>query len=335
MIEGDARLKLPLCYQLVALPYFDRIAECRRIVERAYDSALEFGSMTGQTAARNAFNNMVHIERLVQLYRLDLETKIDSDKADIVDRSWLLDWAYSVHNVDIFGTQARQRQGDSDKRDSDGFSVAIPTTPTLEESAKWAEGHLLSGDRLRREVFGEPPTPKPEFTERQKLFLSIAWLIDELLTKRNGQWRNILQDPNDKASSGFLINGRLNANTLAQSVVDQLPEGLGGKDASKAIKGHISFVMHYLTPGLDQVSEFSKKASPHAYRTLYGLARAVWKAKTGQAVPDRRTVQYPVDCTTVLAADVTEATPLSPDELKDCLEKALEATTRLYPTVSR
>ncbi len=330
MIEGDARLKLPLCHQVVALPYFDRIAECKRIVERAYDSALEFGSTTSQKAARRAFDNMAHIEKLVQLYRLDLEHKTDSDKGDTVDRSWLVPWAYSAHGVDIFGIHARQQQGVTDKDQAEIFSIPKPSAPTREESEKWAETHVLSGDRLRDRVFGEPLAPKPKLTEGQKLFLSMAWLLDQLLTKRNGEWRKILLDTNNKTSSGFFINGRLNPSKLAQSVVDQLPDGLDGKDASKAIKGHIDFAMDYLTSGLEYVPEFSVKQSPHAFRTLYGLARAAWKAKTGHDVPDRRTVQYPVDCPAMLAADINETTPLTPDEFKDCLDKALTATTKLY-----
>ena len=336
MIEGDERLRLPLCYQVVALPLFDRIAECKDSVGRAYDSALEFGSTTGQAAARKAFDNMANVERLVQLYRLDLESKADSDNTDTIDRAWLVPWAHDTHGVDIFGIHARRKRGVTDKDQAEIFSIPKPSSPTLEDSKQWAETHLLSGERLRQHVLGEPPAPKPVFSEGQKLYLSMAWLFDQLLTKRNGQWREIVHDPNDNTSLGFFANGNLKVSRLARSVVDQLPVDVGGeKETTKATKGHIKFVIDYLTPGLDQVPEFSKQKSRHGFRTLYGLARAVWKSKTGQVVPDPQTIQYPVDCLTLLASDVTDETPLTPDELKDCLDKALTATTKLYPTVSR
>jgi hypothetical protein len=45
MIEGDGRIKLPLCYETIGgFPIFEHLAECQQIMERRYDSALEYGT---------------------------------------------------------------------------------------------------------------------------------------------------------------------------------------------------------------------------------------------------------------------------------------------------
>jgi hypothetical protein len=103
------------------------------------------------------------------------------------------------------------------------------------------------------------------------------------------------------------------------------------KDPTKNIEGHINAAADFLMHGPDYVLEFSGGKMRMAYRTLYGLVRAAWKAKTGKVPPDRRTVEYPPDILDVLVDGLTCETPLTADELKHCLEEALQTSRGLFP----
>ena len=103
------------------------------------------------------------------------------------------------------------------------------------------------------------------------------------------------------------------------------------KDPTKNVEGLIKPTVDFLMHGPDCVLEFSAGQMRMAYRTLYGLARASWKAKTGKFPPDPRTVQFPPNMLDELVDELTCKTPLTADKLKDCLEGALLTTRGLYP----
>jgi hypothetical protein len=118
---------------------------------------------------------------------------------------------------------------------------------------------------------------------------------------------------------------------IAQSIVLQLPADAEDADPTKTIKGHIKLTRDFFLDSPEYVLEFSEGQMRMAYRTLYGLVRAAWKAKTGKFPPNRQTVEYPPDIQGVLVDGLTGATPLTANELKGCLEEALLTTRGLYP----
>jgi hypothetical protein len=172
----------------------------------------------------------------------------------------------------------------------------------------------------------------PNYSDGQKVFLAIAWLVDLLLTGANGDWRRIVSDETDKTNTGLLTNGRWAVSKIARSIVSQLPTvAEGNKDPTKTTKGHIELIRDFLLDSPEYALELSSKQMPKAYRTLYGLARATWKAKTLKFPPDRHTVEYPPEILDELDEGLTGATPLTADELEGCLEEALQTTRGLYP----
>lgn len=353
MIEGDGRIKLPLCYDtVIGFPFFDHLEECRRIMEKRYDSALEFATTESQEIARQQLDAMETIQRNAQLYREDLNNLADSNASGFspdtvspenaslqsdhrcVNRAFLVPWAYnSPHGVDIHGFHARQVQPGNDRVQpvQDGLSIPEPSRVTEPDLHDGAQQNVTSADELRLEVMGERIQARPEYSEGQLLFLSLACLLDELLTARNGDWRGTVSDETDKTTIGFIINGRLNIADIVRSVADQLPVNETAKDPTKNMEGHIKPTADFLMHGPDYVLELSSKKMPMAYRTLYGLARAAWKAKTSKFPPDPRTVEFPTDILDVLVDGLTCETPLTADELKGCLEEALVTTQGLYP----
>jgi hypothetical protein len=116
---------------------------------------------------------------------------------------------------------------------------------------------------------------------------------------------------------------------MAEAIVKQFPVAFSAKDISKVIKDHVDKATHFLLEGQDHVPEFSSKQSKMAYRTLYGLARAVLQRKHGDANSDRETIQYPVKYETNLTAEITKEMPLTTDALTGCLTKALKITQDL------
>lgn len=118
-------------------------------------------------------------------------------------------------------------------------------------------------------------------------------MLDKLLIAKNGDWRSIVSDKTDKTTFGFIINGRLNVANISPAIEDQLPADASGTDLTKSIKGHIKSAADFLIHGPDPVLEFSARQIRTEYLTLYGLARAAWKVKSVQYLPDRRDVQYP------------------------------------------
>jgi hypothetical protein len=113
-------------------------------------------------------------------------------------------------------------------------------------------------------------------SEGQKLFLSIACVLDMLLTSRHGVWQHIINDETDKTSEGFLLNGRLCFRTIATKIVDEFPVVEGGADRQKTTEKHVKQLAKFLTQEQDHLVDLSAQAKPKAYRTLFGLARATW-----------------------------------------------------------
>jgi hypothetical protein len=353
MIEGDGRIKLPLCYETIGgFPIFEHLAECLQIMERQYDSALEYGTPESQEIARLHFEAMETIQRNAQLYREDLNNLADSKapgfspdtaspedaglKSDHrrVNRAFLVPWAYnSPHGVDIHGFHARQARSrnNGDPQGQKELSIPAPTRVAESNVQDWVQRNAASADELRLAVLGEALQARPEYNEGQLLFLTLAYLLDGLLTAKNEAWRGIVSDETDKTTIGFIINGRLNNAEIVRSVADQLPVSETAKDPTKNIKGYIKPTADFLMYGPDCILDFSAGQVPMAYRTLYGLARATWKAKTLKFPPDRHTVEYPPEILDELDEGLTGATPLTADELEGCLEEALQTTRGLYP----
>ena len=152
MIEGDGRIRLPLCYDtIIGFPFFEHLAECCRILDRRYESALEYGSPESQEMARQQLDTMETIQRNAQLYREDLNNLADSKTHGLspdmaspednslgtdhrrVTRSFLVPWAYRTHDVDIHGFQARQAQSGNDSDGPFQDDLSIPASPQLTE----------------------------------------------------------------------------------------------------------------------------------------------------------------------------------------------------------
>jgi hypothetical protein len=342
MIEGDDRIKLPMCYETVGFPFFDRLVECCSIMERRYDSSLEYESRQGQEAAREQLEDMLRIQKNAELYREDLDIIADKAVSDappnlesaedeeidpdhrLVDRSFLVPWAYKVHGVDIHGHHARQkRAADNSAQDPpEGLSIPARTKRSEQDRQAWAEKNMLSGQRLWRVIVGDQAEPTVEYSEGQKLFLSLAWLMNELLTKRNGEWRRRLNDETDKTRDGFISDGKLKMSVLVRAITREFPRHKQAKDPYRATKGYIKIVMDFLTKGYDHVVDFSSGQSPMAYRTLFGLARAVWNAKTGKLCPDLAECEYPPDVQSVLAEGLSNTAPITPNDLSQHIEAA-------------
>jgi hypothetical protein len=294
---------------------------------------------------------MESIQRNAQLYREDLNNLADSKAPEFspdtaspedagrksdrrrVNRAFLVPWADNTHGVDIHGFHARQaRSGNNDDpRGEEDLSIPVPTSPTESDLQDRAQRNIEPAGDMRRAVLGEMAQARPDYSDGQQLFLSLTWLLDELITAKNGDWRGIISDKTDKTTIGYIINGRLNIADIARSVADQLPVSETAKDPTKNIEGHIKPTADFLMYGQDCILDFSAGQMPMAYRTLYGLARATWKAKTLKFPPDRHTVEYPPDILDVLVDGLTGETPLTADELKHCLEEALQTSRGLFP----
>lgn len=347
MIEGDARVKLPMCYETLGFPFFDRLAECCRILERRYDSALEYESGDSHENARRQFEAMKVIRRNAELYREDLNNLADSGTPGfspapwalqgeegahpdrgLVNRSFLMPWAYNAHGVDIHGFHARQKQA-LDGSPREDLSLAGQNEQDLKA---WAQKNLLSGERLWQLMVGDQAKPLPQYSEGQILFLSIASLLDILLTKEHGDWCKIITDKTAKTSVGYFIKSRLNVTLLVGAVSAQLPIDIDGKDPAKTIEGHIKSTVAFWLHGPEFILDYSAKAMPKGYRTLYGLARAAWNILSGQAPPDKRAVKYPATLRESLSKGLTAKAPLTAVALEGCLEHALNITTGLYPS---
>lgn len=326
MIEGDARLRLPLCYEAILLPFFDRITECQRILNRRYDSSLDFESNDGQEAARRQLDEMEHIARSVELYRGDLELLLEAEYGGKgkFKSSWLIRWAREKHGVDIFGIYNRLEETDLDPALAPPEGTTIPERrrPSAEEVAAWAERNTLSGDRLRRFVFGEPEDSPPEYGDGQHAFLAMAWLIDQLLTNKNGDWRQIVSDETDETSVGYLINGRIHRSAMARKVAAELPRHPDGKDPVKAITIHVGHVLEFFAHGQDHIFDFSAKALPGAYRTIFGLARATWNGMGAHSDTTLETGQYAADTIAELTAALPPNQLITREALAHCLQMA-------------
>jgi hypothetical protein len=355
MIEGDGRIKLPLCYEtIIGFPVLEHLAECCLILERRYDSALEYGTKESQEIAQKQLEDMETIQRHAQLYLEDLNNLADakapgfSPDADLPEdgslipydrsvlRSALVPWAYKTHGVDIHGFHARQAQpgNGSDQSVQKGRSIPDRSPPTMSEPRDRAKLNMASAEHLRRAVLGIDNAERNEYSEGRRLFLSLAWLLEKILTGKNADWRKIVTDETDKTSTGFFTNGKLKYSKIVRPIALQLPVDPNTKDPAKTIDGHIKLLLDYLM-NPDNILEFSGKQTPMAYRTLYGLARATWKAKTGKLSPERQTVEYPPDTLDVLAEGLNEATFLTPGVLKTTLSTAVDNTKRQYPPSSR
>jgi len=347
MIDGDNRIKLPMCYETIGLPFFDRIEECNRIMARLVESSLEFESNAGQIAALKQQESMDHITRLVELYRNDLGLEIDNagknaesaftaddvvtddDSSKHIKRAPFVQWARDIHQVDIFGYQARRERTSSSTDQGQRSDFSIPENTPLSEQELKARGdrNFLSGDRLWEIMTGE--RPGSDYSEGQKLFLSMAWLLDSILTGYNGEWRNIINNITDTTTGGMMIKGRPHLNSIVDEISQELPMDKGGKKPEKTIEGHIKLVMGYLTLTGEHVVNLSPRQQTMVFRTLYGLARAVWKVKTGTPAPDRMVVKYPDQIYSILAEGLTEKTPITPDDLNRCLDKAIQVVRKL------
>jgi hypothetical protein len=160
------------------------------------------------------------------------------------------------------------------------------------------------------------------YSEGTKLFLSIACILDMLLTQRHGDWRYIINDETDITSEGFLLKGRLNISTIASKIADEFPQNLGGEQRQKTTKKYVKLAVEFLTQEQDHVVDLSSQAKPKAYRTLFGLARAVWKAKNDAPSAEIPGGEYPNSIHSTLSQGLNQNSLVTPDVLEFCLENA-------------
>jgi hypothetical protein len=159
-------------------------------------------------------------------------------------------------------------------------------------------------------------------SEGKKLFLSIAYLLDLLLTHQHGDWRRIINDETDKASGGSLLNGRLCIRTIASKIVDEFPESLGGVGRKKTTEKHVKLAVEFLTQEQGHIKDLTAQGKPKAYRTLFGLAKATWRGETRTPRPEIAESEYPPSIHSALSQGLNSTTLVTPDVLERCLENA-------------
>lgn len=334
MIEGDNRIKLPACYELIGFPFFDRIKECVRILERRFDSAIEYETEEGQQSIIRQLENIEHIRKNTELYRNDLIVLTGELPDGISTFAYpdIVKWAREVHGVDIYGYHARQQQTGDDAQHDGASDLPIPQAPsfTKEEAKAIVERNTVSGKTLWSMMIRNNSVPAA-YTEGQKVFLSISLLIDALFTKQHQDWRHIVNDETDKTSKGFLLNGRPNTSEFIRKIKPEFPVKLDGSSNEKTTKGHINLAIEYLTDSPDHLTDFSKKQLPMAYRTLYGAARATWSAMfPKKTAPDADGCKYHRDTLADLEESLPKYTELPLDHLGDCLNAAKQEVSQQH-----
>ncbi len=348
MIEGDGRLRLPIYYEAAFAPFFIQLDLCEELLTNLCQSAMQNGSEADVRSSRKNAKNIRHIIELAKSYRGDLNYEIyratkeddsrielhhsspDSNDPPLILTASLIDWAFVVPKVDIFGIHARRH---SPNRESGDFSFSVEPAhePSRAEIKRWGEKHLLSGDSLWEQVkrgSRSGHSTEPGILDNGRiLFLAIAWFLDTLLSRYDAKWKERVTDISCTISNPILLNGELNHTTIINEVIRHLstdvPPNVDGK-----IRNHIDEVMPELLSKEITKDHFTKRELPAAFRTLYGLSRATYRKRLGSISQENLGGKDPSPEALIesMISKLTEPPMLHVDDLRRCIGESYSRT---------
>ena len=170
------------------------------------------------------------------------------------------------------------------------------------------------------------PIREVRSTESNTLTITLSWLLDVYLEKKQPKWKEIIQDPNLKSSSSVLRAGRLNINAVSKSIASEIE--MPG-DIARGLRPYVEIARDFnLDQGTIQ-APFSPGQVKGAYRALYGLVRLKLRTILADDQKFARLKDRPEEVASIITGKSAPPEPLSKHEVTGCLSKCWDIVTQM------
>ena len=170
------------------------------------------------------------------------------------------------------------------------------------------------------------PIREVRSTESNTLTITLSWLLDVYLEKKQPKWKEIIQDPNLKSSSSVLRAGRLNINAVSKSIASEIE--MPG-DIARGLRRYVEIARDVnLDQGTIQAT-LSPDEIKGAYRTLYGLARLILRTLLTNNHKFDELENSPQQVASFITGKFLPPEPLTKDKVTACLSMCWDIVTEM------